>query len=268
MNPCSSNPAISAFIDHLNPSVTFGQAVVSRQETSFEVRHSADAEKDTHQLELLTPRDLRSRISKDAAGRFRPLQSAPDLLSGWKARASSSADLWEILNILYPGGVGDWYANARQSQTTVSYRDFVNRQSGMFRGAAKLQDAEAAQVANACCADQHCIKNRLWDISGNMDHHSIETPRLVCLEPCQILLELARRQFKLGQSPSTTLELPEEEVALVLVALDHLSKVPRGKLRTGDLSMPMNPRRMNLLQERLQAQIPRQTEKAANKIAQ
>jgi len=263
MNSRDGNPAIRAFMAHVDPSMPFGQVIVRREAASFEVRPAVDAASAPGELDLLIPKELRSRVARDAQGRFRPLQSAPDLPSGWRASAASATELWEILNVLYPGAVGDWYALAHQKQSPVGYRDFVNRQSGMFRNAAKLSDPQATQVARACCAPHHCLKNRLWNLSETAGPRPIDSPRLVCLEPCQILLELARRQFKLDQSPSTTLELPAEEFEVVINALDQLSKTRQGEGRPGDLAQPANPRRIDALRERLLAQMPRQTEKSS-----
>ncbi len=254
------NPAIAAFIESLAPARTFAQITVSRRTESFELRHCQDAETPAGQLKLLPPKELRDWVAKDGSGRFRPLHSAPDLCPGWRCLAASASALWDILNILYPGGIGDWHAARQRQQTIVNYRDFAVRQSGMFRIAARLSDSQAQRAANACCADRHCLKQRLWSTTENPSSQTrdLKEPALVCLEPCPLLLELARRSFKLDRSQSVSLELPEEEIGVLLQALDCLSQENRASLRTADFSAPANPRRLGLLRERITAQLPQQ----------
>ena len=254
------NPAVDSFIDALRPTQTFGQVVVACREERYEVRHRNDAETPAKQLELLSAKELRARLSKDSTGRFRPLRSAPDLPAGWRALASSSEDLWRILNAVYPGALGDWHAFRQRKKAAVSFSEFAARQSGMFRVVAKINGKQAQCVADACCDDRLCLKQRLWSAAENCEpklpSHLAE-PGLVCLEPCSLFLELARRSFKLSQSLS--LRISEEEGGLLLQALDHLAQENAenpGCLRTADFANPANPRRIRLLRAQIAAQLP------------
>lgn len=256
------NPAVASFIETLRPARTFGQVVVACREECYEVRHGNDAETPAEQLELLDAKELRVRLSKDAAGRFRPLRSAPDLPAGWRAIASSSKDLWHILNAIYPGALGDGHAFRQRKKNAVHFSEFAARQSGMFRVVANLNGGQAQCVADACCDDRLCLKQRLWSAAENREAKpsaNLAEPGLVCLEPCSLFLELARRSFKLGQAQSLPLQISKEEGDLLLQALNHFVQENTenpGRWRAADFANPANPRRIRLLRAQIAAQLP------------
>ena len=257
-----SNPAVAAFIETLRPARIFGQVAVARRKEQYEVRHRNDDETPAGQLELLFAKELRDRLSQDAAGRFRPLRSAPDLPDGWRAVASSFEDLWQILNAIYPGALGDWHAFRQRKKNAVSFPEFAARQSGMFRVVARLNGKQAQRVADACCDKRLCLKRRLWSAAENREANppsNLAEPGLVCLEPCPLFLELARRSVKLSQAKSLSLQISGEESGLLLQALDRLAQENTenpGCLRTADFANPANPRRIRLLRAQIAAQLP------------
>ena len=256
-----SNPAVASFIETLRPARIFGQVVVACREERYEVRHGNDAETPAEQLELLSAKELRSRLSKDSAGCFRPLRSAPDLPAGWRALASSSNDLWHIFNAVYPGALGDWHAFHQRKKDAVHFPEFAARQSGMFRVVANLNGEQAQCVADACCDDRLCLKQRLWSAAENREPKppsNLAEPGLVCLEPCSLFLELARRSFKLSQAQSLSLQISKEEASLLLQALDHFAQENMespARLRAADFSNPANPRRIRLLRAQIAGQL-------------
>ena len=256
------NPAVAAFIETLRPARIFGQVAVARREEQYEVRHGNDADTPAEKLELLSAKQLRSRLSKDSDGLFRPLRSAPDLPAGWRALASSPKDLWHILNAVYPGALGDWHAFRQRKKNAIHFSEFADRQSGMFRVVARLNGKQAQRVADACCDDRLCLKQRLWSAAENREAKpsaNLAEPSLVCLEPCSLFLELARRSFKLGQAKSLSLQISEEESSLLLQALDRLAQENTespGRLRVADFANPANPRRIRLLRAQIAAQFP------------
>ena len=263
------NPAVAAFIETLRPARTFGQVVVACREEQYEVRHCNDAETPAEQLELLSAKELRDRLSKDAAGRFRPLRSAPDLPAGWRALASSPKALWHILNAVYPGALGDWHVARQRKKTAVSFPEFAARQSGMFRVVVQLNGEQAQRVADVCCDDRLCLKQRLWSAAENQETKpsaNLAQPGLVCLEPCSLFLELARRSFKISQAKSFSLQISKEETGILLQALDRFAQENTenpGPLRAADFANPANPRRIRLLRAQIARQQPQKPIKSA-----
>ena len=171
-------------------------------------------------------------------------------------------DLWHILNAVYPGALGDWHAFRQGKRNAVYFSEFAARQSGMFRVVAKLNGKQAQCVADACCDKRLCLKQRLWSAAENREAKppfNLAEPGLVCLEPCSLFLELARRSFKLGQAKSLSLQISEEEYGLLLQALDHFAQENTenpGRLRAADFANPANPRRIRLLRAQIARQQP------------
>lgn len=256
----SPNPAIQAFVDALDVETPFGQAIIRRDGEGFILQHQDDRNSAAEDLTPKTREELRQLVNNEDNGQFRPLKSAPNLKRHWIAQANSLTELWDLLNVLYPGAVGDWYSHRTDPTATVPYEEFVGRQSGMYRGAAKLSPDQAHSVAISCCDDRHCLKTRLWLTAHESSATVSNVPSLLCLEPCQILLELARRTFKTTQEPQVTLTLPQSEIESLLQNLDTLAAVPDPLRRTADLAAPQNPRRIDLLRQRISTQFPRQSE--------
>ena len=254
-----TNPAILAFIKAMGEKSQIGQVLIEAGQTGFELRHHQDGSLPQSDLITCTELELRDYIALDDLGEFRPLKSAPDLRRGWRSVSSSPNQLWEQLNILYPGAVGDWYRQMNQPSSHGSYRAFVGRQSGMYRGASRLKQEEAATLTEACCSAKHCLKDRVWSIEPDDAAHPAES-FLICREPCQLLLELARRLSKTKQEETIQFELPKSEAEALLKVLEDSS--PRSSSASGqriaDFSSPSNPRRVDLLRQTLHSQFTRQ----------
>ena len=262
MNASQGNPAIKAFINSIGPQGRFGQLSIIKGADEFEVRHIEDEQRPQDSVQVCSLAQLRERVATDSKQRFRPLKSAPTLRSGWRSTCAGPTELWDLLNIVYPGAVGTWYATstnqAEPASPAVSYREFVGRQSGMYRGASQLTDLEAEEVATACCARSHCLKRRLWTIHEQSPLPTESAPQLVCLEPCQLVLELARRESKTKQEAEIRWDLRKSEAKYLLEYLN--TNQSQGEPdRVADFDSTSNPRRLDLLINRLESQFTRQT---------
>ena len=248
------HPALAAFLEHVRPEATLGEIRVRRMQAGFEIRHRSDASTGEDDLRDLAVEELRSLTLHNARGQFRPLRSSPDLVSGWRLRVTTPTGLREALDILYPGGLGDWHT----TREPVSYRQHTERQSGMYRVTALLAPEAVEQTVAACCAASQCLKRRIWQaVEGEPVEAGPKAPHLVCREPCALLLELARRRFRLDRGPQVTVTLPEEEVAVLLRSLEALAAAPPPDLRVADFARADTPRRLLLVRERLRTRIRR-----------
>src|SRR4029077_3431652 len=104
---------------------------------------------------------------------------------------------------LYPGVLADWYAARDASPPITNYREFTNRQSGMYRITTKLNDAQVSEVIEAVCDKKCCLKRRLWTVAGLELGSATQKSLIPCLEPCAILLEAARKAMRLEQQGKT-----------------------------------------------------------------
>lgn len=252
-----NNPALVAFSALIVPELCLAQVVVRRQAAGFELRHVSDREAAAECLKTVAVAELRALANFTAAGAFRPIKAAPNLRTGWLCRVASESELEAALSRLYPGAIADWFAAQQPTLPVTHYRDFTARQTGMYRITTMLSDAHAAQVIRACCDARFCLKRRLWTVDGLAPDAADAKSLIPCLEPCAVMLEFARKAVRLEQEegkPVLTLAL--SEVASILAALETALAHPPAGQREADFSAAGNPRRLQLLHEKLQGFAP------------
>jgi hypothetical protein len=246
-------PALEQFVARLPGELVLAQVLLTRTPSGFELRHVADRARPAEALRLLPLSELRKLAQVTASGAFRPLKAAPNLQSGWRAEARDAAELGTALNHLYPGALADWLAAQSDPPPVTHYREFTGRQTGMYRITQLLTDEQAAGVAAAGCHPDFCLKRRLWTV-GTLKPEPSQTKSLIpCLEPCPVLLELARKAFRLEQEEKLPLALSPGEAASLVAALERALALPDPAAREADFNRPDNPRRLRLLLDKLTA---------------
>ena len=200
------NPALKHFVASIGQELLLAQVLIRRAASGYELRHCDDRASALESLRQVALPEARALVQYTSEGAFRPLKSAPNLQTGWRIVAANDAELEIALNHLYPGAIADWHAAQVANPPVTHYREFTSRQSGMYRGTAKLSDAQAAGAVRITCDKKFCLKRRFWTTPG-IGADSVEDKSVIpCLEPCAILLEAARqtvrteRQEKMGLS--------------------------------------------------------------------
>lgn len=235
----------------IDPELLFVQVLIQRTSSGYSLRHEQDRAKPHEDLRLVKVEELRDLSKFNQSMAFRPLKCSPDLILGWVADARDPEELERALEVLYPGCVTDWHASNLPHPPVTHFREFAGRQSGMYRIANLLSDASAEQVSSSCCDACFCLRRRLWTI-GTLGPDPKDSKSLApCLEPCAILLELARKAMRLEQEEKTPMRLAAEEWRSVMEALERLQHPPSSQSRAGDVADPTNPRRLRLLLEKL-----------------
>jgi len=250
-SPSRKQP-IETLLETFPSEIVFVQCLISPKPNGFELRHAQDRSVPISSLKGLVLEELRSLAQFNAQNAFRPLKAAPDLRNGWSCIVSTPADLERALDLLYPGCLTDWFEALAPNPPTTSYEAFTSRQTGMYRSAQRLAPLEAKRVTTACCAPGFCLKRRLWcvsDLPPDAPNHKSIAP---CLEPCSILLELARKTNRLLLEDKDPCQLGISDWTAIKEALQLALNHPPEGLRSGDLSAPLNPRRIQALLERLE----------------
>lgn len=212
MTSGTAQPALTALIPEIAPELVFGQVLISYAAVGYELRHRDD--RGAAGLREVPIAELRSLAATTEAGEFRPLKAAPNLRRGWRSLAQNAQDLEEALRHVYPGAVADWFAARLTPPPVTDYRAFTARQSGMYRVTTTLSDGQVAAVARAGCHKRFCLKRRLWTVDGLDRDRAEDKSLLVCLEPCAVLLELARviaRALERGEAPPADEGVPTRE---------------------------------------------------------
>ena len=194
------NPATEAFVARLGQELAFAQVLIQRADNGFELRQLSDCAAASADLKLVGVEQLRGLAQFTVTGAFRPLKASPDLPGGWRVFVKDAVELDTALSRLYPGALADWFAAQTPNPPVTHYREFTDRQTGMYRVTQKLSDAQVAEVVSECCRPSRCLKRRLWSVARLELDAAAGKSVIPCLEPCAVLLESARK--RLSAEPS------------------------------------------------------------------
>jgi hypothetical protein len=238
-----SNPARDAFAAHARIETIVAQLLLQRDGAGWELRHVIDVNRAAGDLRKVSVQDLRELAQWTERGAFRPLKSAPNLRAGWRCSVANATDLESALNRLYPGFLTDWYAARGTTLPITNYREFTQRQTGMYRVTQHLTDRQAGEAIRACCHPKFCLKQRLWTVAGLPADRAQTKSLIPCLEPCPVMLEFARTAARLEKAERT--EAAEQESRLAACT----------DIREADFSAPENPRRIQLALEKMESSL-------------
>ena len=245
------NPALEHFLTQVGEGIVLAQVAIRPVAGGrWELRHHDDAAAKAVLLSHCAVGDLRALAQSTAAGAFRPLKAAPNLRRGWRAEAATAEELESALRQLYPGALADWYVVASGKAEPTHYREFTERQTGMYRITAMLDEAKAAEVISVCCAKPFCLKRRLWTSEGLAPDAAEGKSIIPCLEPCAIWLEFARKAMRISQEPAVPVPMSASELETLQAALEAAvaSGAPvETSQREADFAEAWNPRRAALL---------------------
>lgn len=158
-----------------------------------------------------------ARLAKfDDAGVYRPLKTAPNLAHGWQLTLSALDQVCLALDYFYPGRLQVLAAAKSGRLKATPIRETLERQTGMYRVAAKISDEELNElIANFCRSNDGCLRTILWrrDNSGapastklppeKFDPACDQTGRqetampLLCQEACNLLVAECRKVVKM-----------------------------------------------------------------------
>jgi sirohydrochlorin cobaltochelatase len=201
----------------------FGQILIQKITSGrFVLSHRDDEMLD--RLQIFRSADDAIEIAKyDDAGNYRPLKTAPNLRHRWRLELDTLEEMTRALDYFYPGRLAVFAAWRSDKLQTTSLRETLDRQSGMYRVAAKISDPQIDDlVADFCRSDGGCLRTILWKRDGEgavsstklpdekfdpeYDQASIRpesatpaTVPLLCQEACNLLMAECRRVVK-GES--------------------------------------------------------------------
>jgi len=175
------------------------------------------------------PEDALEIAKYDDAGNYRPLKTAPSLRHGWRLELETLEDLRHALDYFYPGRLAMFAAWKSHKLQTTPLRETLDRQSGMYRVAAKISDSQIDDlVGNFCRSNGGCLRIILWKRDANgaiastklpkekfdpasdqarvcsrrpagdarASHSEVATIPLLCQEACNLLVAECRKVVK------------------------------------------------------------------------
>jgi sirohydrochlorin cobaltochelatase len=205
---------------------TFGQVLVRpTQNGGFRLSHRSDSHLErTEDLEKFHDPDDALELSRfDDAGNYRPLKTAPNLRRGWILELRDRQELGRALDHFYPGRLAVLAAQSANCLALTALRETLGRQSGIYRVAATISDAQLDEVVGGFCrSDGGCLRTILWkrDAQGTTPStrlpaekfdpahdqataggppitDSVHVP-LLCQEACNLLVGECRKVVKSG----------------------------------------------------------------------
>jgi sirohydrochlorin cobaltochelatase len=195
--------------------VCIGQISIERSDRAFVLCHRDDlGRRDLHDYPAENAREI-ARF--DDAGNYRPLKTAPDLRHGWRLEIVDLTELRRALDYFYPGRLAMFAEWKENRLTTTTLRETLDRQSGMYRVAAKISDEQINDlVGRFCRSNDGCLRTILWkrddagasvssqlparkfDPAFDQTGHGESVIPLLCQEACHLLVAEARKIVRIG----------------------------------------------------------------------
>ena len=157
---------------------SFGQILVEKREgAGFVLLHRDDAS--LNKLQRYRDAEDAIEIAKyDDQRKYRPLKTAPNLRHGWRLELATAEELRRALDYFYPSRLAVFAAWKKGCLKTTALRETLDRQSGMYRVAAKISDPQINDlVADFCRSDGGCLRTILWKRDRNGVIASTKLPK-------------------------------------------------------------------------------------------
>ncbi len=194
-------------------SCEMGEVLIEETDAHYLLRHREDTGRNGLRV-FLSADDAMALARFDDAGKYRALKTAPNLGHGWELRLATFEEVRRAIDYFYPGRLAAWTAFAANRLVTTSLRETLNRQSGMYRAAARISDKRSSEVvASVCRSDKGCLRTILWarDESGERPTRDLPSEKfdashagmptgavipLLCQEPCNLLVAACREAVR------------------------------------------------------------------------
>lgn len=193
----------------------FGQISIRQtNDGGFVLTHREEEGREGLQTFRSAP-DAAEIARSDDAGNYRPLKTAPNLRHGWRLELVDLSELLLALDLFYPGRLAIFAAWKVTRLKTTPLRETLDRQSGMYRIAAKISDKQVDELVGYFCRSHGgCLRTILWqrDESGaipstklppeKFDPDHDQTGRgarvipLLCQEACNLVVNECRKAVK------------------------------------------------------------------------
>jgi len=193
-----------------------GQILIAQTGGGFSLCHREDEGRDDLQL-FASPNDVTELAKWDDASHYRPLKTAPNLRHGWRLDLADFPDLRRALDLFYPGRLATLAAWEANQLAATPLRATLDRQTGMYRAAAKISDDEIDELTGRFCrstgGEPGCLRTILWARDATGARPSLRLPAdkfvapdqterkerivpLLCQEACNLLVAEARKVVK------------------------------------------------------------------------
>ncbi|HEY6111018.1 MAG TPA: DR2241 family protein [Chthoniobacterales bacterium] len=147
-----------------NGACCIGQIVIAKTSSGgFALCHRDDQDRQRDWHTFRSVHDAIEIARSDDGGNYRPLKTAPNLRHGWRMELLDLGEVRRALDYFYPGRLAMFATWQESRLSTTPLRETLDRQSGIYRVAAKIADDQLDDViANFCRSDGGCLRTILW----------------------------------------------------------------------------------------------------------
>ena len=158
-----------------------GQVCWIKNEKTWVVRHIQDQDAEGLLRSVANLDELEELVRWDEQGKYRPLRSEGNLVSGWSYGAKSLGEFREAIEVIYPGMWGNAEAWGDGGLKFPTWEEALAKQTERVRGkVAKAGDLPRRVIEENC--KKRCLKTVLW--AGEKPLIETGSAPLLCTGPC------------------------------------------------------------------------------------
>jgi hypothetical protein len=158
-----------------------GEVCWRKNGEAWEVRHIHDQDAVGELRSVTTLDELEEVVRWDGQGKYRPLRSEGNLVSGWQYHANSVREFREAMEVIYPGLWGNaeaWWDESLKFQT---WDEALAKQTERVRKkVAQVGDLPRRVIEENC--KKRCLKTVFW--AGERPVDEAKTVPMLCTGPC------------------------------------------------------------------------------------
>ena len=156
----------------------------------YEIRHEEDGNVHVQKLrEIKNLIELEELVRRNGGGKYRPLRGEKNLVRGWFYSAKSAAELREVLEVIYPGAMGNWSALQKGELRVLGWKKAAKKQTSRVQALIEGGEKAVEATEKGLCLTR-CGKTPLW--AGESFVVKEGTVPFLCVEPCPLFWENAK----------------------------------------------------------------------------
>ena len=165
----------------INESGKMGQICWKKNGEVWEVRHLQDQYAIGQLRSIATMNELEEVVRWDGRGKYRPLRSEGNLVSGWQYHANSVREFREAMEVIYPGLWGNAEAFGDGRLKFQTWEDALAKQTERVRNKVALAGDLPQRVIDENCK-RRCLKTVFW--AGDQPIDEVNSVPMICTSPC------------------------------------------------------------------------------------
>jgi hypothetical protein len=168
-------------MNRINEAGEMGQVCWKKKGEVWEVRHLQDQDVGEQLRGVANLDELEEVVRWDGQGKYRPLRSEGNLVSGWQYHANSVREFLEAMEVIYPGLWGNaevWRDGKLKFQT---WDEALVKQTERVRNkVVKTGDLPRRVIEENC--KKRCLKTVFW--AGERPVDEAKAIPMLCTGPC------------------------------------------------------------------------------------